>query len=463
MPPGALTSWCSDIFLFGFTDASFGGYWDVPNLCIETASAAELQDHMATTSRLQYFTVIIALLVGPAAIALTTQAAQAEKASKVAEKTAESPKAGEKPATKPGSQRIILSRAEILASDPERLARAGRHIMVGYHSLSDIKLLLQKKAIGGIFITDHNVRGRNAAAMKATIDALQATRKEQGLPPLIIAADQEGGAVSRLSPPLKRQPSLAQAVAKALNDQERKAIVEDYARIQASELKRIGVTLNFAPVVDLKLNPKNRNDGETRLRLRAIDADPYLVSKVAGWYCDVLAASNIMCTLKHFPGLGRVTRDTHVATAEISATEGTLELNDWVPFRRVMAKPNAVTMLGHVRIGVLDKSTPASFSAPIINTLIRGTWAHDGLLVTDDFSMGAVTRSKEGVGGAAVKSLNAGTDFVLVSYIEKHFDAVMSAVLAADAAGELDGKTLAASEARIDRLLSPFNTPPSID
>ncbi len=418
---------------------------------------------MPTVRRPRNWKATIALLLAPAAIALTSPAAQAEKAAKVAEKSAESPKAGEAPPKKISPQLVVLSRDEILKSDPGRLARIGRHIIVGYHSLPEVKTLVEKKAIGGIFITDHNVRGRNAASMKSTIDALQATRKEQGLPPLIIAADQEGGSVSRLSPPLKRQPSLARAVAKAANDEERKAIVEDYARIQAEELKRIGVTLNFAPVVDLKLNPKNRDDGETRLRLRAIDADPYLVSKVAGWYCGVLAASNIMCTLKHFPGLGRVTRDTHVATAEISATEGTLELNDWVPFRRVMAKPNVVTMLGHVRVGVLDKSTPASFSAPVINTLIRGAWAHDGLLVTDDFSMGAVTRSKDGVGGAAVKSLNAGTDFVLVSYIEKHFDAIMSAVFAADAAGELDGKTLAASEARIDRLLSTSNTPPSID
>ena len=70
------------------------------------------------------------------------------------------------------------------------------------------------------------------------------------------------------------------------HDDERRKAVEDYAETQAAELKRIGVTLNFAPVVDLKLNPANRDDGETRLRLRAIAADPYLVAKVAGWYCE---------------------------------------------------------------------------------------------------------------------------------------------------------------------------------
>lgn len=346
-----------------------------------------------------------------------------------------------------------LSRAEILAADPVRLERIGRHIVIGFHSYSDVKALVEKRAIAGVFITDHNVRGRTAAAVKADIDRLQDIRKAQGLPPLVVAADQEGGSVSRLSPPLKRQPSLAYALAKAATDEERKPIVLSYARMQASELQRMGVTMNFGPVVDLKLNPKNRSDGETRLRLRAISADPYTVAKVAEWYCAGLSEEGIMCTLKHFPGLGRVTRDTHVASAEISASEGTLELNDWVPFRRVMKQPYAVTMLGHVRVGVLDKSAPASFSQTIIGDLMRGTWEHEGLLVTDDFSMGAVTRAKGGLGRAAVKSLNAGMDYVLLSYSEKHLNILMSALLAADEAGTLDANTLARSRARIDRVL----------
>ncbi len=349
----------------------------------------------------------------------------------------------------------LLTRAEILSSDADRLERIGRHVIIGFHAFAEVKALVDKRAIGGIFITDHNVRHRNAAQVKAEIDALQARRREQGLPPLVVAADQEGGTVSRLSPPLKRQPTLASVLAKLEHDAERKTAVEDYARRQAAELTRIGVTLNFAPVVDLKLELPNRNDGETRLRWRAISADPYTVAKVAGWYCDTLADVNLMCTLKHFPGLGRVTRDTHVSMAEVTASEGTLELNDWVPFRRVMSKPNVVTMLGHVRVGVIDRETPASYSAPVIKTLMRETWNYDGLIVTDDLSMGAITKSRSGAGGAAVKSLNAGTDFVLVSYSEKDLDVVLSALIAADAAGELDRSAREKSRSRIDRAMVP--------
>ena len=352
----------------------------------------------------------------------------------------------------------LLKREEILAADPARLERIGRHIMIGYHGLPAVKALVERRAIAGIFITDHNVRGRKVEAIKADIDMLQAIRKEQDLPPLIIAADQEGGSVSRLSPPLKFQRSLGSLLAKIKTDEERRTIVEAYAVEQAAELTRLGVTLNFGPVVDLNLNPANRSDGETRLRLRAISSDPYTVAKVAGWYCDTLAEAGLMCTLKHFPGLGRVRRDTHVASAEIDTTEGTLELNDWVPFRRTMDRPNAVTMMGHVRVGVLDKTAPASYSRTVISDLLRGTWAYDGLIVTDDFSMGAITRGKPGIGAAAVQSLNAGADLVLVSFSEKHLDTMMSSLLAADEAGEIDPAALARSRARLDRILGPLGS-----
>lgn len=352
----------------------------------------------------------------------------------------------------------VLSREEILKSDPERLARVGRHIIIGYHIFADVKALVEKKAIAGIFITDHNARRRTAQAIKAEIDALQAIRRAQDLPPLVVAADQEGGAVSRLSPPLKRQPSLARILANLPDDEARRKAVENYAQTQARELQRIGVTINFGPVVDLKLNPKNRKDGETRLRLRAISANPELVSKVAQWYCETLSRHGIMCTLKHFPGLGRVTRDTHVATGHIENSESELERTDWVPFRDLMHKPYIATMLGHVRVKALDAKSPASFSATVITKLIRDRWQHKGLLITDDFSMGAVTRSSDGVGGAAVKALRAGVDLLLVSFNEKHYNTVMSALLKADADGLFDEATRKDSIARIDKALTTATT-----
>jgi beta-N-acetylhexosaminidase len=367
----------------------------------------------------------------------------------------EAARAGDQPSppqsgTKPS--RPVMSRAEVLATDPAILERIGRHMVIGYHSLSSVQALVEKKAIAGIFITDHNVARRKVEDVRAEIDALQAIRARQGLPALIIAADQEGGAVSRLSPPLDRQPGLSRVIAKTKPGEDLQPLVTAYATKQAQELKRIGVNLNFSPVVDLKIDPKRRSDGETQLRHRALSPDPAKVSDVAGWYCDALAAEGIHCTIKHFPGLGRVALDTHRQAGNIKASASELSLSDWVPFRRLMAKPNVVTMLAHVRLAGIDAVHPASFSGPVIDGLLRKEWRHEGILITDDFSMGAVTRDKNGVGAAAVKALNAGADLLLVSFSDRHLDTVMTALIQAEKNGEFDAAVRAASLERLKRL-----------
>jgi len=346
------------------------------------------------------------------------------------------PTAGLAPA-RPARPHKLLTRDEILSSDPARLERLGGRLVVGFDNFADVRPLVEKKAVAGIFITDHNVRGRKAQDVAKDIDGLQNIRRQQGLPRLIVAADQEGGYVSRLSPPLKWQPTLGMLIEKLKTDNEREKAVRHYAEMQAHELERLGITMNFGPVVDLRLGYASRNDGETRIYWRAIDKDPYLVAKVATWYCDTLTKFNIICTLKHFPGLGRVTRDTHVLSADLTASETQLELTDWLPFRRVMTEPGVATMIGHVRVDAVDKTTPASFSDTVINTVARPRFENDGLLITDDFSMGAVTKSKDGIGGAAVKALNAGVDLILLCALDQNYDILMSALIEADRAGEI--------------------------
>ncbi|MFT3729930.1 MAG: glycoside hydrolase family 3 N-terminal domain-containing protein [Hyphomicrobium sp.] len=337
----------------------------------------------------------------------------------------------------PARPEKLLTRDEILATDPVRLERLGGRIIVGFDSFSQVVPLVEKKAIAGIFVTDHNVRGRKIQDVAKDIENLQNIRRQQGLPRLIVAADQEGGYVSRLSPPLKWQPTLGMLIAKLKTDDERERAVRQYAETQARELERLGISMNFGPVVDLRLGTADRNDGETRLYWRAIDADPYLVAKVAGWYCDTLTKFNIICTLKHFPGLGRVARDTHVMSADIGASASQLELSDWVPFRRVMTEPGVATMVGHVRLTAIDSTTPASFSDKVVNSIMRPRLDNDGLLITDDFSMGAVTRSRDGLGGASVKALNAGIDLILLCSVDKSYDIMMSALIEADQKGEI--------------------------
>jgi len=162
----------------------------------------------------------------------------------------------------------------------------------------------------------------------------------------------------------------------------------------------------------------------------------------------------VHCTLKHFPGLGRVYGDTHVVGAELDVPAKELDATDWLPFRAVMTDSAAFTMLGHARLMQVDPNRPASFSQAVVHGLLRETWKHDGVLITDDFSMGAVTLSSEGAAGGAVAALNAGVDLVLVSYDPDQYYPIMQALLAAEGDGRLSRKTLAASDARLQKATS---------
>lgn len=326
-------------------------------------------------------------------------------------------------------------RASILQSDPARLERLGRRLIVGYKDVAKVKALVEKRAIAGIFLTTRNAQDRTADQIRSEIESLQAIRKAQGLPRLIVAADQEGGIVSHLSPPLTAQPSLGATISNLSSDDEREKAVKAYASTQAHELQTLGVNMNFGPVVDLQPSAAPANDTGSRIYSRAISSDPELVAKVAVWYCETLAEFDVTCTLKHFPGLGRVANDTHVAAGTLATPEPQLEREDWLPFQRLKNDPRFAMMIGHVRVDAIDPTLPASYSSEVIDGLLRARWKIDALLVTDDFGMGAILESKDGIGEAAIKALNAGVDLVLLSNSDKHFDTVMTALVAADSEG----------------------------
>lgn len=342
-------------------------------------------------------------------------------------------------------------RRAVLAADPAALEALGRHLLVGYRDAGTLDALIAHRAIAGVYLGARNVEGKTVEAIRREIDGWQATRRAQGLPPLWIATDQEGGAVSRLSPPLTRMPPISEIVALHQDHAERLLAVRQYAARQGRELAALGVNLNFAPVVDLDHGIVNPNDRLSRISTRAISNDPAVVTEIAALYCETLKLTSVSCTLKHFPGLGRVYADTHMDKAALDAPAQELEATDWVPFRQLMPSDAAFTMLGHARLTRVDPDRPASFSDAVVRGLLRGSWNYDGVLITDDFSMGAVTLSDEGATGGAVAALDAGVDLILVSYDPDQYYPIMQALLAATREERLSRKTLGASDARLQR------------
>lgn len=350
--------------------------------------------------------------------------------------------------------RFHWQRHEVLRADATNLERLGRHIIVGYRDRDELHKLVERRAIAGVFVTAHNVQGKDANAIRSEIASLQAIRKAQGLPPLLIATDQEGGAVSRMSPPLPRQQTLGDIVRKHIDETERRRAIQTFATEKGRALADLGFNLNFAPVADLNHNIVNAGDRYTRIYQRAISDDPAVVTAVAGDYCAALMQTGVHCTLKHFPGLGRVTEDTHFDDADLTAPLATLMASDWVPFRTLMHHAGAFTMLGHARLTAIDKDKPASFSKAVVSDLLRSEWKHDGVLVTDDFNMGAVFASDAGIGEASVLALNAGVDLILISYDGAQVYPVMHALLRADASGRLQRNQLDRSDKRLTKAQS---------
>jgi beta-N-acetylhexosaminidase len=345
------------------------------------------------------------------------------------------------------------ARERVLNADPKRLEKLGRHVIVGYRTRADIDALIDRKAVGGIFLSGQYSQGKTIAAMTRDITALQDIRVRQGLPPLWVATDQEGGGVSRLSPPMPFLPSLGDVIARKAEPAEREKAVVQYASRQATDLAAIGVNLNFAPVIDLNHGIVDPADRLTRISTRAISKDPAIVTEVAATYCATLLARRVHCTLKHFPGLGRVLGDTHIRTADLKASPDDLAHSDWLPFRKLMSDPRVFTMLSHARLTAIDGDNPSSTSPAVVGMLREG-WRHDGVLVTDDFSMGAITGSRDGIAGAAIAALNAGVDLLLVSYDPDQYFPLMDALLAADREGRLNPEVLSRSDARLRRAAS---------
>jgi beta-N-acetylhexosaminidase len=344
--------------------------------------------------------------------------------------------------------RFQATKFHVLHAEPDELAVLGRHLLVGFRDRSELDELVARRAIAGIFLTSRNVHAMGPTALKAEIRAVQGARQQQGLPPLWIATDQEGGAVSRLSPPLTRLPALSELVASHVDPMERAKAIREFATTQGRELAEIGVNLNFAPVVDLNYGMVNPNDRYTRIYQRAIADDPRLVREVAGEYCAELLATGVHCTLKHFPGLGRVLEDTHQGSAELSSPVSELAATDWIPFRALMDS-QTFTMLGHVRLSEIDRDHPASISRLVIAGLIRHDWHHEGVLITDDFGMAAIYGGRDGIKDGAVEALNAGVDLILVSFDPDQYYPVMHALLDALHAGRLRRDLLQASDRRL--------------
>ncbi len=325
---------------------------------------------------------------------------------------------------------FLLKRQTVLEAPLTDLQTFGQHLIIGYTDPDDILPLVQRGAIGGIFVTRRNVQQKSLPEIQTELRELQAIQASLGLAPLFIVTDQEGGLVSRLSPPLTELPSLSSLINSQNDWPTVEQQIKQYGHIHGKELSQLGINVNLAPIVDLKhAASKNKLDFHTLIQERAISQDKSVVAKIALLYSQGLQNYKVFPTLKHFPGIGRVQEDTHYYEAELDLPIEELEREEWLPFRYVLSQVPALMMLSHVKLTAVDPINPVSYSYRVIQGIIREQWQYQGLLITDDFNMWPIYYGAEGIGSATLAALNAGVDLILLSYDGEQYYEVMYEIL----------------------------------
>lgn len=293
---------------------------------------------------------------------------------------------------------------------------------------------------GVLFFAD-NLEIRNQ--IRALTDELQATARAEGMPPLFIAADQEGGIVTRLPADMVTIPS-AMALGH-LPDRD----IREMARITARQLREVGINTNYAPTVDVNINPRN-----PVIRTRSFGETPEIVSRAGVAAIEGHLDEGIIPTIKHFPGHGDTAVDSHHGLPVIDQPLERLRRVELAPFRAGIAAGVPSIMTAHIVFPALDEH-PATLSRHILTGLLREEMGFEGLIVTDSMSMDAIAR-RYGLADAAIRAKAAGVDVMESSeppaaMVERH------AVLArAIEDGTLDVSLFEETERRLDALRARF-------
>jgi beta-N-acetylhexosaminidase len=221
--------------------------------------------------------------------------------------------------------------------------------------------------------------------------------------PLWVSVDQEGGRVARLKRPFTEWPPM-QTLGRAGDE----ALAERFARALAAELKAVGISLDYTPVLDVLTNPKNPVIGDRALAERAED-----VARLGVVIIRTLQLEGIAACGKHFPGHGDTAVDSHFDLPLIEHPPDRLEAVELVPFRAAIAAGVAGIMTAHILIPALDEERPATLSPVIVDGWLRGKLGFPGVIFTDDMAMKAIS-SRYGLGEATVQAIAAGCDSVLM-------------------------------------------------
>lgn len=273
--------------------------------------------------------------------------------------------------------------------------------------------------------------GENVLSAEQLTEMVAGTQSYSGIP-LFIGVDEEGGRVSRLSGVGLTTPLNPMAVYGAAGDAE---AVRAMGQRLGEELSAAGFNVDFAPVADVVTNPDNTEIGD-----RAFSSDAAVAAEMVAAMTEGLQAGGTIACIKHFPGHGSTSADSHLGASLSARTLEELRETELLPFQAGIEAGAGMVMLSHMSLpGVVGDNTPCDLSYTVVTELLREALGYEGVIITDSHQMGAITDTY-GCGTAAVMAISAGCDMVL---LPMDLTEAVTAVLAAVEDGTL-------SEARIN-------------
>ena len=304
---------------------------------------------------------------------------------------------------------VCLATGPLASQDLDSLGiKIGQMILIGFPGTQVDPLVLNEVRAGktgAIILFEKNIPKSTAAF--APLKKIIWTYQQAAPLPLFVAIDQEGGKVNRL----KEKYGFTRSItAQEMGRAQTLDSVRFYAEATAATLAGLGINVNFAPVVDLGVNPENTVIYKVG---RAFSANPDSVALLAGEFVKPHRRFGVITVLKHFPGHGSSLADTHFGVADVTSTWTPAEL---VPYEKMIGSgmTDAIMSAHIVNMNLDPRGYPGTLSSRIIDSLLRKNLRYDGVVFSDDMQMQAIAR-QYGLEEAIRLSINAGVDILCFS------------------------------------------------
>ncbi|WP_240420549.1 beta-N-acetylhexosaminidase [Paenibacillus periandrae] len=325
--------------------------------------------------------------------------------------------------------------------------KVGQLVVVGMEGLTvndQTTQLISEYHVGGFIFFKVNLKDTPQAL--ALFNSLKSTNESVTGIPLLLSVDEEGGRVSRLPDELKKLPTNA-AIGKINNGE----FSREIGAVLGKELKSFGLNTDFAPVLDVFSNPNNTVIGD-----RSFGNQADVVSRLGVATMQGIESAQVVAVVKHFPGHGDTAVDSHLGLPVVNHDLAHLRQLELVPFASAINNGADAVMVAHLLMPKLDEAHPASFSKAVITDLLRKEMGFNGVVFSDDMTMGAITQNYD-IGQAAVESVLAGGDIVLVGHSFDQQVQVIQALRSAVSNGTIPESVLHASVARILKLKEKYH------